>query len=241
MKTFLYFYIIFACQLLICQEVVTKKINNKKVQVSEHYENGNLKEKGIKKLSTKYFKRPESNLHCGITSFYKHGKWKHYYPNGSLKSVIVYRKGEIAKIKKEKHRTNDKDSVKVFFYRTINLDSADIICQGISSNNPRIINYSKLQSLTSLNTFKPSLQFISLRQALEITYNKSSFFIHGYLSFRLVINDEKGLCNWIITATRTKKTSSKGLKIKTKEITINSIGEVVSFQKGKWERKIIDY
>lgn len=240
MKVFLYFYIVFACQLSVGQQVITKNINKKKIQVSEYYENGNLKEKDFKKLSTKYFKRPESNLHCGITSFYKHGKWKHYYPNGSLKAVIVYRKGEIAKIKKKKYRTNDKDSVKVFFYRTISVDSTDVIYQVVSSNL-RTIKYSKLQNLTSSNIISRSLDFIPLRQALEIAYNKSSFFIHGYLGFRLVINDEKGLCNWIITATRTKKTSSKGLKIKTKEITINSIGEVVSFQKGKWERKIIDY
>ncbi|PHR47061.1 MAG: hypothetical protein COA32_09055 [Fluviicola sp.] len=78
------------------QDSSGKKISKNKVLVKEYYENGQLKAKGKKKRCFKV--HSVDGRSCGIMSFFKHGRWTHYYANGQKKSVEKYKKGEFIKL-----------------------------------------------------------------------------------------------------------------------------------------------
>ncbi len=71
----------------------------KRVKEVEYYENGNIKEMGTKVYQWKTSWTPLGS--CGVLAFFKNGRWIEYYPNGKKKRILVYKSGEIEKVRKE--------------------------------------------------------------------------------------------------------------------------------------------
>ena len=93
------------------QESAERKSNKKTVVVKEYFENGQLKEKGRKKLQMKISSTPNGRSN-GLMTYFKKGKWIEYYSNGNKKRIIVYDKGEIVKEVKSWNEDGTKSKAK---------------------------------------------------------------------------------------------------------------------------------
>jgi antitoxin component YwqK of YwqJK toxin-antitoxin module len=92
----------------------TQKIGNKKIiKVEVHYDNGQLKTKGKKKLQI-IFSLTSGGRSNGVMTFLKQGRWVEYYRNGNKKRIIIYDKGDVIKEvrnwNKDGTKSRDKDN-----------------------------------------------------------------------------------------------------------------------------------
>ena len=99
MKTLLFIVALFSCVNTYSQQQSRNQIK-KKIKEIEYYENGNIKEKGTLVYQVK-ISITSSGSNCGVTAYFKNGRWIEYYPNGKKKRILIYKSGDIEKIRKE--------------------------------------------------------------------------------------------------------------------------------------------
>ena len=79
------------------QEHPETKKNDKRQYIKVHYENGQIKEEGRKKLQTKTSITNNGRVNAQV-DYFREGRWTEYYKNGKKKRVVLYRKGELVKV-----------------------------------------------------------------------------------------------------------------------------------------------
>ena len=224
-------YILLCTNYMLGQHIVTKELSKDKVYVTEYYENGNVKQEGVKKYSLKLTKRPGSNLHCGIGKFWKHGKWKEYYESGQPKRIVKYKEGEEVREIKQWYKHNDLDSVRVLFNSITSIHDLELFY--IEKLNDTTVH----QNLIYDDSNTIFSKAFPLKEALQTAYNKSSFFKEHYLTFRLVYHENTNHYVWKITANKISipvlKIRRGRFTIKSKTINIDNLGNIISYTNNK--------
>ena len=95
-KVVLSLFFIITSSIIYSQENDGGKQVKRTIKVLEYHENGQVKEKGKKKLQTKVSNTPGGRLN-GLLTYFKQGKWTEYYSNGNKKSILIYDQGEVVK------------------------------------------------------------------------------------------------------------------------------------------------
>lgn len=100
----LFFICLISCKLgNVCRDTAagwTSEISDEKKSklgktkyVVEQYETGKIKVTGKEKLKIKTSSTNSGRLN-GVGKYWKHGKWKTYYKNGNLESIVSYKYGD---------------------------------------------------------------------------------------------------------------------------------------------------